>query len=83
MGDRRKGDGMRSSTNPGTNTGVDPNLAAVVETTQGSYRVVVGQNILATLPDEFATAGLTGRAFLVADEALFPAAVRSIQSILG
>ena len=73
---------MRPSTNPGTNPGVDPNLAAEVETTQGSYRVVVGQNILATLPDEFAIAGLTGRAFLVADEALFPVAVRSIQETL-
>ena len=67
---------------PGTVPGTDPNLAAVVETTQGTYRVVVGQNILTTLPDEFSTAGLSGRAFLIADEALFPVAVRTIQETL-
>ncbi len=62
--------------------GADPNLAAVVETSQGSYRVMVGQDILGTLPEEFEKSGLSGRAFLIADEALFPVAVRTIQETL-
>ncbi|NQW15867.1 MAG: 3-dehydroquinate synthase [Chloroflexi bacterium] len=60
----------------------DANLAAVVETTQGSYRVVVGQGIVESLPEEFEKAGISGRAFLIADEALFPVAVRRVQETL-
>jgi 3-dehydroquinate synthase len=53
----------------------DENLAAIVRTTQGDYRVVVGRGAVETIGDEMTAAGLSGRAFLVADVAMFPTAV--------
>ncbi|MBT3554921.1 MAG: 3-dehydroquinate synthase [Chloroflexi bacterium] len=63
-------------------TNQDQNLAAIVNTTQGSYRVVVGRNIVHDLGIELAKTGLQGRAFLVADEAMFPNPTRKAQEAL-
>ena len=60
----------------------DQNLAAIVNTTQGSYRVVVGRNIVDELGIELAKTGLNGRAFLVADEVMFPNPTRKAQEAL-
>ena len=63
-------------------TDQDQNLAAIVNTTQGSYRVVVGRNIVDDLGIELAKTGLKGRAFLVADEVMFPDPTRKAQEAL-
>lgn len=57
-------------------------LAAVVDTSQGSYRVVVGRDVLGGLPRELARARLSGRVYLVADQAVFPQGVRRVQEAL-
>ena len=63
-------------------TDQDQNLAAIVNTTQGSYRVVVGRDIVDDLGIELAKTGLKGRAFLVADEVMFPNPTRKAQEAL-
>ena len=63
-------------------TDQDQKLAAIVNTTQGSYRVVVGRNIVDDLCIELAKTGLKGRAFLVADEVMFPNPTRKAQEAL-
>lgn len=60
----------------------DQNLAAVVNTTQGSYRVIVGRDVVDDLGFELKKTGLAGRAFLVADVVMFPSAVRRAQEAL-
>jgi 3-dehydroquinate synthase len=60
----------------------DQNLAAVVNTTQGSYRVLVGRDIIDDLGPELQKTGLEGRAFLVADIVMFPNAIRRAQEAL-
>ncbi|MSQ07803.1 MAG: 3-dehydroquinate synthase [Dehalococcoidia bacterium] len=60
----------------------DNNLAAVIKTTQGAYRVMVGRGIIESIGLEMAAADLHGRAFIVADQALFPAGVRRCQEAL-
>jgi 3-dehydroquinate synthase len=60
----------------------DQNLAAVVNTTQGSYRVLVGRDIVDDLGAELQKTGLEGRAFLVADVVMFPNAIRRAQEAL-
>lgn len=60
----------------------DQNLAAVVNTTQGSYRVIVGRDVVDDLGSELKKTGLTGRAFLVADVVMFPSALRRAQEAL-
>ena len=60
----------------------DQNLAATVNTTQGSYRVLVGRNIIDDLGFELAKTGLKGRAFLVADAVMFPNPTRKAQESL-
>ncbi len=60
----------------------DPNLATVVHTTQGSYRVIVGRDVVDGLGLELRKTGQEGRAFLVADEVLFPNSVRRAQEAL-
>ena len=60
----------------------DQNLAAVVNTTQGSYRVIVGRNVVDDLGFELKKTGLAGRAFLVADVVMFPSALRRAQEAL-
>ena len=62
--------------------GADSSLAAVVRTSQGEYRAIVGRGVVASIGPEFELAGLGGRAFLVADQAVFPEAVRTVQEAL-
>ena len=59
-----------------------PELAATVHTSQGDYRVVVGRGVVERLGEELQQAGLQGRAFIVADQAMFPVAVRRVQEAL-
>jgi 3-dehydroquinate synthase len=63
-------------------TDQDQNLAAIVNTTQGSYRVIVGRNVIDDLGFELKKTGLQGRAFLVADEVMFPNPTRRAQEAL-
>ncbi len=60
----------------------DQNLATVVNTTQGSYRVIVGRDVVDDLGVELRSTGLKGRAFLVADEVMFPNPIRRAQEAL-
>ena len=60
----------------------DRDLAATVHTTQGDYRVVVGRGVVDQIADEMQAAGLGGRAFLVADVAVFPTAVHRVHEAL-
>ena len=60
----------------------DNNLAAVVNTTQGSYRVIVGRDVIDDLGDELRKTGLNGRAFIVSDVVMFPGPVRRAQEAL-
>ena len=62
--------------------GADPNLAAVVRTTQGSYPVIVGRDVVDGLGQHLSDTGQQGRAFLVADVVLFPNPVRRVQEAL-
>ncbi len=60
----------------------DRNLAAIVTTSQGDYRVVVGRGVVQTFGAEMAQAGLRGRAFLMVDRVLFPDAARMTQEAM-
>ena len=60
----------------------DQHLAATVNTTQGSYRVVVGRNIIDDLGLELSKTGLKGRVLLVADAMMFPNPTRKAQEAL-
>lgn len=59
-----------------------PTLAAVVHTSQGAYRVIVGRGVIETIGAEMAAAGLKGRAYIIADQAVFPSGVRRCQEAL-
>lgn len=58
------------------------NLAAVVNTSQGSYRVLVGSQIIDQLGVEMERAGLSGRVFMVADQAMYRCGMRAVQESL-
>ena len=60
----------------------ESNLAAVVNTTQGSYRVIVGRDVIDDLGHELRKTGLKGRAFIVSDVVMFPNPVRRAQEAL-
>ena len=62
--------------------GADDALAAVVETSRGDYRVLADRGLLGRLGPEMRDAGLGGSAFIIADEALFPAHARRVQDTL-
>ncbi len=62
--------------------GREANLAAVISTSQGDYRAIVGRGVTDSIGAEFALAGLGRRAFLVADQAVVPGAVRRVQEAL-
>ena len=57
----------------------ESNLAAMVHTSQGDYRALVGRGLISHLGDEARNAGLRGKAFLIADEAVFRVCVRQVQ----
>lgn len=63
-------------------TNSDQNLATVVNTSQGSYRVIVGRDVVDDLGIELQKTGLEGRVFLVADEVMFPNPIRRAQEAL-
>ena len=63
-------------------TDSDRNLATVVNTTQGSYRVIVGRDVVDDLGVESQKTGLKGRAFLIADDVMFPNPTRRAQEAL-
>ena len=67
-------------TSPGS--GGDAALAAVVETSRGDYKVLADRGLLGRLGPEMREAGLGGRAFIVADAALYPAGARRVQDAL-
>ncbi len=75
-----RGTGSHRST--AMNDRSDPNLAAIVTTSQGDYRVVVGRGVVDTIGAEMKRTGLAGRAFLIADRALFPDTARLAQEAL-
>lgn len=58
------------------------NLAAIVNTSQGSYRVIVGRDVVEDLGEELRKTGVEGRALIVSDVVMFPNPVRRAQEAL-
>ncbi len=56
--------------------------AATVKTSQGDYRVMVGRGAVESIGTEMRRAGIQGRAFLIADYAMFPLLVRRTHEAL-
>ena len=60
----------------------DQNPSTIVNTSQGSYRVIVGRGVIDDLGIELSKIGQTGRAFLIADEVMFANPVRRAHEAL-
>ncbi len=60
----------------------DSVLAATVHTSQGRYRVIVARGAVSNIGPEMRLAGVEGRAFLIADAAMFPTEVRRTHEAL-
>ena len=60
----------------------DPRMAAVVDTSQGRYPVIVGSGAVADIGRYMSKASLAGRAFLIADYSMFPVLVRRLHEAL-
>ncbi len=60
----------------------DQNPSTIVNTSQGSYRVIVGRGVIDDLGIELSKTGQTGRAFLIADEVMFANPVRRAHEAL-
>ena len=58
------------------------NLADTVKTSQGNYRVVVGNGVIRTLGQEMKRAELSGRVFLIVDKNVFSDGVHTVHEIL-
>ena len=56
--------------------------AATVRTSQGDYRVMVSRGAIEAIGPEMRQAGVNGRAFLIADYAMFPLLVRRAHEAL-
>ena len=56
--------------------------AATVRTSQGDYRVMVSRGAIEAIGPEMRQAGISGRAFLIADYAMFPLLVRRTHEAL-
>ncbi len=56
--------------------------ATTVETSQGDYRVLVARGAVEGIGSEMRAAGIAGRAFLIADYAMFPLLVRRTHEAL-
>ncbi len=56
--------------------------AATVRTSQGDYRVMVSRGAIENIGPEMRQAGITGRAFLIADYSMFPLLVRRAHEAL-
>jgi len=63
-------------------SGEDTALTAVVKTSRGDYRVLADRGLLDRLGSEMRGTGLNGRAFIIADGALYPAGARRVQDTL-
>ena len=57
-------------------------LTTTVKTSQGDYRVVVSRGAVESTGPEMRSAGLNGRAFLIADYSMFPLLVRRLHEAL-
>ena len=57
-------------------------LAAEVKSSQGNYRIVVGNSILEKIPSEIKNFTNTKNIFIIADKVLFPLQVLNISEIL-
>ena len=57
-------------------------LAAEVKSSQGNYRIVVGNSILEKIPSEIKNFTNTKNIFIIADKVLFPMQVLNISEIL-
>ena len=60
----------------------DSRLATTVQTSQGSYPVIVGSGAVADIGDYMRQIGIAGRAFLIADYCMFPVLVRQLHEAL-
>ena len=61
----------------------DKYLASQVNTSQGSYRIIVGKSILSELGKELDIANLKDKkCFLIADKAMFPKNIKIIHEAL-
>ena len=60
----------------------DQNPSTIVNTSQGSYRVIVGRGVIDDLGIELSKTGQAGRAFLIADEVMFANPVRRAHEAL-
>ena len=60
----------------------DPRLAAVVETSQGRYPVIVGNGAVYDIGRYMRDAELSGRVFLIADHCMFPVLMRRLHEAL-
>ena len=58
------------------------NLASTVETTQRTYRVLVGYNTIENLGVELSNLGAEGRLFLISDNSIFPEFILKIHHVL-
>ena len=56
--------------------------STIINTSQGSYRVIVGRGVIDDLGIELSKIGQTGRAFLIADEVMFANPVRRAHEAL-
>ncbi len=57
-------------------------VAATVRTSQGDYRVIVARGAVANIGTELRAAGIDGRTFIIADDAMFPTEVRRTHEAL-
>ena len=60
----------------------DQKPSTIINTSQGSYRVIVGRGVIDDLGIELSKTGQTGRAFLIADEVMFANPVRRAHEAL-
>ena len=60
----------------------DQKPSTIINTSQGSYRVIVGRGVIDDLGIELSKIGQTGRAFLIADEVMFANPVRRAHEAL-
>tara|TARA_Y100000590_G_scaffold452771_1_gene596518 strand:- start:16911 stop:18017 length:1107 start_codon:yes stop_codon:yes gene_type:complete len=66
----------------GKNSMDNTDLAAEVKSTQGNYRIIVGNNILQKIPSEIQKFTSNKNIFIIADKVLFPLQVLNVSEIL-
>ena len=60
----------------------DPNLAAVVTHSRGSYPILVGWGLLEELGDRLISQGIAGKVYIISDDRVFPVYGRQAQRSL-